>query len=58
MSRTPYSPFVEKATAPEPWKLGLVLAGCVRVVPSIPSDFVGIESRRGFSRRQRRAVRG
>jgi hypothetical protein len=23
MRRTPYSPFVLKATAPEPWKLGL-----------------------------------
>jgi len=30
MSRTPYSPFVLKATAPEPWKL----ARCVREVSS------------------------
>jgi hypothetical protein len=27
MSRTPYSPFVEKATAPLPWKLGRGVAG-------------------------------
>ena len=28
MSRTPYSPFVLKATAPEPWNAGLVGGAC------------------------------
>jgi hypothetical protein len=29
MSRTPYSPFVLKETAPLPWKLGRVVGGGV-----------------------------
>src|SRR6476646_6700163 len=47
ISRTPYSPFVENATAPVPWNAGR--CGVCRVVwlvrsrPSIPSDLVGIE---------------
>jgi hypothetical protein len=49
MSRTPYSPFVLKETAPLPWKLGRVVGGGVVAWlsgrPSIPSDFVGIECR-------------
>jgi hypothetical protein len=56
MSRTPYSPFVLNATAPEPWKAGRgaiggvgALAGvtscCVRGASSIPSDLVGIVRR-------------
>jgi hypothetical protein len=31
MSRTPYSPFVEKATAPDPWKLARVVRAGVLV---------------------------
>jgi hypothetical protein len=56
MSRTPYSPFVEKETAPLPWKVGRLVV-CVRERSSIPSDFVGIV-RRAAETRQRRAVAG
>src|SRR5438309_6120906 len=59
MSRTPYSPFVLKAMAPEPWNAGRAAAvgiSCVRGGSSIPSDFVGIV-RRGLEQRQRRATR-
>jgi hypothetical protein len=49
MRRAPYSPFVEKETAPVPWycgremlglTVGIVLADRV-VGPRYPSDFVG-----------------
>jgi hypothetical protein len=49
MSRTPYSPFVLKETAPLPWNAGRVLGGGVVAWlsggSSIPSEFVGIECR-------------
>jgi hypothetical protein len=46
MRRTPYSPFVLKAMAPLPWKVGrgVVVAGVGevrRVILEYPSDFVG-----------------
>jgi hypothetical protein len=53
MSRTPYSPFVEKETAPLPWKVGR-LVGCVSERSSIPSEFVGIVRRAGETRQRGR----
>jgi len=43
MSRTPYSPFVLKATAPDPWKL----ARCVREVSLFERSKVPREVARG-----------
>src|SRR4051794_8021733 len=61
MSRTPYSPFVLNATAPEPWNAGRwgamgAVGSCVSGGSSIPSDFVGIV-RRAADGRQRAAPR-
>ena len=64
MSRTPYSPFVEKATAPEPWKLVRCVRGSILVAigsrerarsgpRGIPTDFVGISLADGLARRTR-----
>src|SRR5213593_3929256 len=59
MSRTPYSPFVLKATAPEPWNgrrvcgAGVAVISLVRGRSSIPSDFVGISVGGPLAERQR-----
>jgi len=64
MSLTPYSPFVLKATAPEPWNgrrvcgAGVAVISLVRGGSSIPSDFVGISVGGPLAERQRRRTSG
>src|ERR1044071_4639592 len=68
ISRTPYSPLVENATAPVPWKAGRceavagpetgfavglwVVVTELRRAGSIPSDLVGIECTNRLQERQ------
>ena len=49
MSRTPYSPFVLKATAPEPWNAGRGV-GTVGVAAAVVSSWVSGGSSRVWFR--------